>query len=251
MTAELFQLDDERLRLLDRKVDAAEGDGILARWEFGRELLAERVGKQLPKGRLDEVAAAIGKSRAEVTKRLTFASRFTTEHEVRNAITNFDSWFRIVNEALASTAHLSAAKDEWSTPEDLYQILDDEFRFTLDPCSSDLNCKTARHYTMLDDGLAQSWAGEIVFMNPPYSEVDQWMAKALDEGKNGATVVALVPSRTDVGWFWDTARYGEVRLIRGRLHFVDDEGNTGPAPFPSVVVVFGPDREGVHFWDLP
>jgi 16S rRNA G966 N2-methylase RsmD len=104
VTEPAARLDDQRLVALDRKVDAAEGDGILARWEFGHELLAERVGKQLPAGRLDEVAELIGKSREEVSKRMTFARRFPTETEVRNAVTNFHSWHDVVNQALASTA---------------------------------------------------------------------------------------------------------------------------------------------------
>jgi site-specific DNA-methyltransferase (adenine-specific) len=92
---------------LDRKVDAAEGDGIMARWEFGREVLAERVGKQLPKGRLDAIAEAIGKSRAEVGLRALFASRFPDRQQVANAISNFGSWYSIVNDALASKGQLA------------------------------------------------------------------------------------------------------------------------------------------------
>jgi site-specific DNA-methyltransferase (adenine-specific) len=205
------------------------------------------VGKQLPKGRTAEIAALIGKDEREVTRRVQFAERFPTKEKVRHAMTDFHSWYRIVNECLASTAHLSAEKDDWSTPRELFEELDQEFGFTLDPCCSDFNHKTPRYYTVADDGLAQSWHGETVFMNPPYSAVDEWMAKARQEGENGATVVALVPSRTDVGWFWEHARFGEIRFVRGRLRFVDDEGNTGPAPFPSVVVVFGAGRSGVRW----
>lgn len=97
---------------LDQRVDAAEGDGIRARWEFGRELLTERVGKQLPKGRLDEVVAEIGKSRQEIGYRMMFAERFPTEAEVSNAIGNFGSWYEIVNRALPR-----APKPPIDTPE--------------------------------------------------------------------------------------------------------------------------------------
>lgn len=87
---------------LDRAVDRAEGEGILARWEFGRVVLAERVGKQLPKGRLDEISAAIGKSPTEVKYRALFASRFPSREEVVNAIDYFGSWYEIVNAGLAA-----------------------------------------------------------------------------------------------------------------------------------------------------
>lgn len=102
---------DAKLISLDRKVDdadqradAANGEGVRARWEFGRVLLAERVGKQLPKGRLDEVAAMTGKSRAELKHRVLFAERFPTEGEVDNAVIHFKTWHAIVNTAIPAAA---------------------------------------------------------------------------------------------------------------------------------------------------
>jgi phage N-6-adenine-methyltransferase len=147
--------------------------------------------------------------------------------------------------SIASTAHLSSVKDEWATPVDLFAELDAEFHFTLDVCASDGNAKCERYFTVADNALAQEWTG-VCWMNPPYSEMDRWLQKALDSSATGATVVCLVPSRTDVGWFWDIARQGEIRFLRGRLSFVDDAGKTGPAPFPSCLVVFG--REPGLVW---
>jgi phage N-6-adenine-methyltransferase len=147
--------------------------------------------------------------------------------------------------SIASTAHLSSEKDEWATPVDLFAELDAEFHFTLDVCASDGNAKCERYFTVADNALAQEWTG-VCWMNPPYSEMDRWLQKALDSSATGATVVCLVPSRTDVGWFWDIARQGEIRFLRGRLSFVDDAGKTGPAPFPSCLVVFG--REPGLVW---
>ena len=85
---------------LDARVDQAEGDGIRARWEFGRELLRKRVGKQLPRGLLDELVAATGKSRTELQYRVQFAERYPDEEQLSNALDTYGSWFRIVNEAL-------------------------------------------------------------------------------------------------------------------------------------------------------
>lgn len=87
-----------------------------ARWEFGRELLGRRIGKQLPTGLLNEVAQATGKSRAEVGHRMRFAEAFPNEREVANAIRNFGSWYRVVNEALSPRA---AATERAAEPVDL------------------------------------------------------------------------------------------------------------------------------------
>ena len=127
--------------------------------------------------------------------------------------------------------------DEWTTPQYLYDELDSEFHFNLDPCSTDENCKCERHYTREDDGLKHSWGGCSVFCNPPYSDIATWVEKCYREGtKDNTIVVLLIPSRTDTRYFHDFI-YGrsEIRFVKGRLRFCDSKEN---APFPSMIVIF-------------
>lgn len=129
----------------------------------------------------------------------------------------------------------SSATDLWATPQDFFDKLDDEFGFTLDVCASPENAKCDRYFTKADDGLTQEWTG-VCWMNPPYGrEIGHWMRKALESSATGATVVCLVPARTDTAWWHDCAMRGEVRFIRGRLKF---GGHTNSAPFPCAVVIF-------------
>lgn len=133
--------------------------------------------------------------------------------------------------------------DVWVTPQWLFDALDREFGFTLDPCSDGKNAKCQKFYTPNENGLLRDWGTETVFMNPPYSEVDEWMRKAYGASQEGATVVCLVPARTDSNWWHDYAMKGEIRFIRGRLRFGEDErrfGGSGSAPFPSAILVFRP-----------
>lgn len=137
-------------------------------------------------------------------------------------------------------AHFSSNTDEWETPQALFDRLDAEFRFTLDPCADSTNAKCARYYTKAEDGLKQSWAGHRVFCNPPYGRaVGDWVKKCYMEavGGLGTICVALVASRTDTRWWHDYAmRASEIRLIRGRVKF---GGGANSAPFPSALLVFG------------
>lgn len=144
----------------------------------------------------------------------------------------------------------TSTTDEWPTPQDLFDTLNDEFRFDLDPCADATNAKCERFYTRDDDGLDQDWTGT-VFMNPPYGrEMSRWVTKAREESEKGATVVCLIPARTDTAyWHEHVMQADEVRFIRRRLHFANDrhtqrkaEGKASAhnAPFPSVVVVFRP-----------
>ena len=57
----------------------------------------------------------------------------------------------------------SSKSNEWATPIKLFKELDEEFHFTLDPCSTHENAKCERHFTIEEDGLKQDWGGSIVW----------------------------------------------------------------------------------------
>lgn len=147
---------------------------------------------------------------------------------------------------------LRTGKDDWETPQDFFNALDDEFHFTLDPCCTPKTAKCAKYYTPAENRLEQSWEGETVFINPPYSKKgkgnpgqEAWIKKAHDESIH-ATCVILIPARTDTKAFHEYI-YGkaEIRFVRGRLRF---KGADNAAPFPSMVVIFrnGGDPDTGH-----
>jgi len=136
--------------------------------------------------------------------------------------------------------HFSSKSNEWTTPQNFYIKLNDEFNFTLDPCCTKESAKCKKYYTIEDDGLSQDWSNERVFMNPPYGrEIGKWIKKAYEESKKSAIVVCLIPARTDTRYWWDFIfPYAEIRFIKGRLKFTNN-GKSAPAPFPSAIVIFG------------
>lgn len=134
---------------------------------------------------------------------------------------------------------------EWATPPEVFGPLDAEFGFTLDACATPENAKCPRYFTEKDDGLAQPWAGERVFMNPPYGrEVYAWTRKAAQEAGD-ALVVGLLPASTDLAWWHDDviAAKAEIRYIRGRVRFLTGGPYRASGFFASVIVVW---REKVN-----
>ena len=126
---------------------------------------------------------------------------------------------------------------EWSTPRSLVALLDKEFHFTLDVCATSENAVCTNYYTKADDGLAQPWTG-VCWMNPPYGrEITAWVRKAYRSAQAGATIVCLVPARTDTAWWHEYCARGEIRFMRGRIQFGGAQNN---APFPSALVIFRP-----------
>ena len=134
--------------------------------------------------------------------------------------------------------HYSSKTNEWSTPQAFFDELNKEFNFTLDPCATSENAKCTKYFTVEDDGLKQDWSNDIVFMNPPYGrDIKYWIKKAYEESLNGATVVCLIPSRTDTA-YWHNYIFGkadDIRFLRGRLKFGESKN---PAPFPSAIIIY-------------
>lgn len=125
----------------------------------------------------------------------------------------------------------------WATPQKVFDELDKEFHFTLDPCAVAENAKCEKFFSPEDDGLLQDWGGYTIFCNPPFSQMKRWVEKcSLEAGKENTKVVMLIPARTDTSYFHDYIYHkAEIRFIRGRLHY--NESKQG-APFPSMIVIF-------------
>lgn len=140
----------------------------------------------------------------------------------------------------------TSTHQDWRTPQDFFNRLNKEFSFTLDAAATEESAKCEKFFTAQNCGLSQSWEGETVFLNPPYSDVGTWMKKAAEEGSS-ATVAALVFARTDTRWFHDHVlpTAAEIRFIKGRLSFFR-EGKRGAAPAPSMLVIFRPRKRATR-----
>lgn len=135
----------------------------------------------------------------------------------------------------------------------LFAPLDLRFGFTIDVAASEANTRCARFYDRDTDGLAQSWAGEVVWCNPPYSAIAPWVAKAWAECGSALTIVMLLPAnRTEQGWwhamvepFRDRNRSPlAVEFIKDRQRFVRPgqshfEPNNRP-PFGCCLLIWQP-----------
>lgn len=140
--------------------------------------------------------------------------------------------------------HFSRQSDEWATPRKLYDILYSFYNFTLDAAASSANALCPKYYTIEDDGLTHSWAGEhAVWCNPPYSQLLPWVEKCWREGRN-TTVVMLIPARTDtIAWqTYILPHANEIHFIEGRLKFGESRNS---APFPSALVIFRPSLKNI------
>lgn len=145
---------------------------------------------------------------------------------------------------------LSSKSDEWETPDKLYDVLNKEFNFNLDPACRSYNQKAPNGFCIDNgiDGLKEDWwPYKSIFLNPPYGRsIYRWIKKAYEESQKGCVVVCLIPSRTDTRYWHEFCVKGEIRFIKGRLKFINRtlpsyRGNRtklSSAPFPSAIIIF-------------
>ena len=136
--------------------------------------------------------------------------------------------------------------DKWNTPRDFFDKINTEFDFGLDAAALESSTLVPDNWYGLDhpdisrrDAFTRDWYndsnGKAIWLNPPYGRViKDWMSKANSVASNGATVVCLVPSRTDTAWWHEYCVMHEIRFVRGRIKF----GNTKKdAPFSSSLII--------------
>jgi site-specific DNA-methyltransferase (adenine-specific) len=149
----------------------------------------------------------------------------------------------------------SSARDDWATPQALFDALDAEFAFDLDAAATERTAKGPNWFGPGSDEAEDALCGSApwvhyntVWLNPPYGRaVAAFVEKAREESTKGATVVCLVNAKTDTRWWHDSVMQAdEVRLIQGRVSFIDpDTGEPRhPSPYPSAVVIFRPHWSG-------
>ena len=145
----------------------------------------------------------------------------------------------------------STGRDNWETPDGLFDRLNTRYHFYLDAAADATNHKCANWFGpdgIAEDALSQDWVPYLkqgnIWLNPPYSRGLQvrFIQKALqtrlevDIRSCPNRIVCLLPARTDTKLFHDIIQpYASVEFIKGRLKF---KGAKAGAPFPSMIVVF-------------
>lgn len=132
----------------------------------------------------------------------------------------------------------SSKNQAWETPKDFFDKYDSIYHFETDVCAMPENAKCKRFFTPEMDGLKQEWTG-VCWMNPPYGrQIGKWVRKAYESARdNLATVVCLLPARTDTRWFHDyILPHAEVQFIKGRIKFGGGKGKRTIPKYASHVL---------------
>jgi len=175
---------------LEHSISDTDAEGIRARWEFGRKLSQERVGKKLPKGRLAEVCVAISRGKTEVQFRMRFAEVFPTEEALTNAIGQYGSWLKITQalytkrEAKAEPAKPKKKGPTWGgkTRRKLYDEIREDGATKLRELEVKITTTVMEleHYVLPDDvGLSEEEQDDIGRLFEYLTILSEWTEQAL------------------------------------------------------------------------
>ena len=132
-------------------------------------------------------------------------------------------------------------KDDWQTPDWLFNALNARFAFTIDAACILSNCKVAGSL-IYSDGLFSDWGGQRVFCNPPFSQKALWIKKAHDEVllKDCPLCVMILPVCLDTIVFNEyIAGKFHWEHIPHRVSFIGDDGRPQQGnPAGTIIVYF-------------
>ena len=149
--------------------------------------------------------------------------------------------------------------NDWWTPRDFLEILNQEFKFDLDAAADDKNAACSNYITQEMDALKTPWMGQTVWCNPPYgaaykSSLYEFIQRGYEQSiEQRNTIVMLLPAYTDPKyWALYCSKAHEIRFLTGRLAFLDGGVSKMSARFPSALVIFkwfpGTCYKAPHIW---
>lgn len=152
------------------------------------------------------------------------------------------------------TGKFESAKQNWTTPAWLFDLMDREFNFTFDLAADDDNHLCQNYYTEKDNSLIKDWSNKISWLNPPYggsrdNSLKIWVKKAFDESrKTNTEVTLLIPARTNTNWWHEYCMKADIIIfLKGRPKFGDA---THGLPQPLAILHFSNGKHGTKMWSL-
>lgn len=135
-----------------------------------------------------------------------------------------------------------STRQDWPTPDDMYDALDKIYNFTFDLAASEVNTKCKMFFEESDDSLSQNWDSESCWLNPPYggsgqNKLSRWIEKScIESQKHSNRIVVLIPARTNTNWWHDSCmKAKEILFIKGRPKFGDAKHGL---PQPLAIIIF-------------
>jgi len=138
-------------------------------------------------------------------------------------------------------------RDEWRTPKWLFRWLDEQYHFDVDLAANDANHLCVSFFTKEHSALDFTWLSYTTgFCNPPYSNIEPFYRKAVEQARLGFTSVFIVPTpNADMRDLLVMESASQIIYIVGRVNFLRPDGSECTGNMRGTcVIVFSPNPTG-------
>ncbi len=246
------ELVEECKAIITESVFTSRWALVEGNWHLGQRIREDKVAQEYAKGNksfVQDLARNIHTSERTLYYALQLFDTYPNINKLpegKNISMN-----KIITKYLPSTAHVSfnSGENEWYTPPSYIEAARKTMgSIDLDPASTEEANKIVQakqYYTLQKDGLKQEWRGNI-WMNPPYSQpdIEKFCTKLIESPLKQACV--LVNNATETVWFQTLLqKCVGVCFIRGRVKFIDKDGNATGTPLQGQAILYFGDNKKV------
>ena len=146
------------------------------------------------------------------------------------------------------------SEQDVQTPPELLRAIERQFHvdeWTLDLAANAQNAVCDDYLgpgsLLAQDALSVQWpqAGDL-WLNPPFADIEPWVAKAWDTRECGARIFVLVPASIGSAWYQALVfERAHVIALAPRVTFV---GHASPYPKDLILAIYSAVRGGFSTW---
>jgi site-specific DNA-methyltransferase (adenine-specific) len=123
-------------------------------------------------------------------------------------------------------------RDEWETPQELWDELDKQYNFKFDCCANEKNRKTINYSSdFLNDNAVKNC---VVWMNPPFSKAFEMFERFFDYCYSGIAIYRCDNMETIIWQDIILKKATWIAIPKGRINYEGFKGNG--SRFPSALI---------------
>lgn len=116
-----------------------------------------------------------------------------------------NQYYQVTGNRYAGSNTPDVVRDLWESPREVVAWMAKEYgAYDLDAAASDGNKVCEKFYDEKTDCLKRWWGkNKHVWLNPPYSNPDPFVKKAIEQMEHGNQIDMLLPADCSTAWFYD------------------------------------------------
>lgn len=129
-----------------------------------------------------------------------------------------NTYYKVTGNHYAGSKTPDVVRDLWETPDEIVNYLSERYgKYDIDAAASEENKKCDKFYSKETNCLTRWWgSNKHIWLNPPYSNPDPFVLKAIEQMEHGNQIDILLPADNSTAWFSDAQKNAaEIIWITG------------------------------------